>query len=129
ERAARPRLVEEVVTEDVALAAEAAGNPCPGGRIATLDRDSARTGLVRPEVVEGPVEPRAGQVGGGKARHRVRRQPVGEHGPAGPALPAKLLVVEVLVEVDQREDPVAGEHTLGREQRADVVDEVAARWG
>ncbi len=127
ERGAGPGLVQEVVAEDTAVMLEAAGHPRPGGCVAMLDRDPTGAGVVRPEVVEGAVEPRAREVGSGKARHRIGGQPIVEHRPVGPALPAELLVVEVLMEVDQREEAMAGKHLLRRAQPPHVAVHVSTR--
>ena len=112
-RGARPRLVEEVDSEDRRDVAEVRRGVRPGGRVPVLESDAARARRIPPEVVERHVQRRHGEVVEGEAELRRRRQTAVEHRPVRRALALEAFVVEVLVEVEHRPDALVGQD-LGR---------------
>ena len=74
-------------------------------------------------MVEGALERGHADVVAGEAGHRLVRKAVVLDGPIGPALPLEGLVVEVLVEVEQRDDAVAAERVdrVGDARQVGVV--------
>ena len=80
---------------------------CPGGRVVVLQADTIRAGTVGPEVVKGALERGVDEVVVGKAGLRFVGQAIVLHRPVRESLALVLLVVHVLVEVQQRQDPVA----------------------
>jgi hypothetical protein len=78
-------------------------------------------------VVEGAVEGRHRQVVAREAELRLGGQAVVLDRPLGEALALEALAVEVLVEVEQREDVVAGERVQRAPDLREVVIVVAPR--
>src|SRR5829696_1323456 len=120
-------LVQQVVSEDARAVAEARGDVTPRRPERGLEAPAVGRRVVRPEVVERPVERRHAQVVRGEAllglgRKRAR---VADHRPVGQALALEALVIEVLVEVEQREDAVACERALAGRDAVDVALAIA----
>ena len=129
-RRARPRLVHQVVAHDVRVEAEALGDMPPRRRVAVLEADAvADRRVVVPEVVERALQRGHHEVVVREAALGLGREPVVDHRPVGPPLALEALVVEVLVEVEQRDDPVAAERVDGRADAVEVGVVVDARRG
>src|SRR5436190_10235136 len=97
---AGPGLIHEVVAKDPAGSSEPARDMPPSICVAAHQAHAAGTRVIGPEVVEGVLESRVGEVVGRESVAWIR-QAVVLYRPVGPALALELLVVEVLVEVEQ----------------------------
>ena len=118
---ARPRLVEQVVAEDARLVAEALGHPHPHAPDVVLQADPVRRGRVRPEVVVGAVGGAVGEVVAGEPELRLVRKPVVAQEPVGEPAASVAGGQQVLVQVEQREDPAGGEEAVGPHEALEVL--------